>query len=310
MTAALLVLLTSITAASGSDAQLLCFGATWCQPCQEMKPALDQLSRDGYPVQKIDVDQHSDLAKKYEVAAVPSFVLVDRNGRVMDRIDQATSRKTLSRMLAHYEVRPRPTTVRGQNPIAVPDVKTPKAPSARTGEGFGARSGATQPFAQTSTREASSQAAPGVVAPGVAASNALQETPSRSFVQDDRGADPVASALASTIRLRVEDDDGHSFGTGTVVDVHGQEALVLTCGHIFRPSEGKGRILMDRFDSPTAEPTTGSLISYDMDLDVALVSMKLTRPIKIARLAPLAYKALKGEPVYSVGCSRGKHPPF
>ena len=95
---------------------------------------------------------------------------------------------------------------------------------------------------------------------------------------------------------------------GTVVDVHGEEALVLTCGHLFRESQGKGRILIDRFDATVVQPTTGSVISYDLDLDVALVTMKLTRPIQTAKLAPAEYKAQKSEGVFSIGCNHGEAP--
>ena len=46
-------------------------------------------------------------------------------------------------------------------------------------------------------------------------------------------------AMQSTVRLRIEDANGQSYGTGTVVDVHGSDALVLTCGHIFATRKAK-----------------------------------------------------------------------
>ena len=49
-----------------------------------------------------------------------------------------------------------------------------------------------------------------------------------------------ASLLAATVRLRVEDAQGRSFGTGTIIDARSGEALVITCGHLFRESKGKG----------------------------------------------------------------------
>ena len=121
-------------------------------------------------------------------------------------------------------------------------------------------------------------------------------------------ADVSQRSLNATVRLKVVDDGGHSFGTGTVIDVHGTEALVLTCGHIFRTSEGKGRIQIDRFDQPGSESLEGSLIDYDMDLDIALVSVKVEEPIAVARLAPINYRAKPGEAVFSVGCGRGAPP--
>ena len=243
---AILLILAAVTASEG-ESQLLCFGASWCAPCREMEPTLAQMARVGYPIRKINVDDHAALARQYRVEAVPSFVLVDGQGKVVDRIDEATSGETLAKMLAHYRIQPQQQqVVRGQSP-----------------------------------------------------------PPPATATADKK---PPELAKASTVRLQVEDDEGNSFGTGTVIDIHGQEALALTCGHIFRTSEGKGRILIDRFDAPNAEPTTGSVISYDMDLDIGLVSMKLTRPIRIAKLAPLEYSANQGEPIFSVGCSSGEPP--
>ena len=52
-----------------------------------------------------------------------------------------------------------------------------------------------------------------------------------------------ADLLAASVRIRVEDRQGHNCGSGTIIDaLPGGEALVLTCGHLFRDSEGKGKI--------------------------------------------------------------------
>ncbi len=285
--AKVLLILTLMTAAV-SGTELYCFGAKWCEPCRKMQPALDRLVHEGFPVRKIDVDQHGDVAKRYDIQAVPACVLVDGNGQVIDQINKATDYDTLRRMLAHYKVDPLPPTFRGQSPKPVGGIRVasdvripsePTAPNAPPPADFS--SGSNENDAATTTS----------VTPTATAS-----------------LNPRAAALASSVRLRVEDDAGNSFGTGTIIDVHGQEGLVLTCGHIFRSSDGKGRIVIDRFDSPNSEPTTGSLISYDIDLDVALVSMKLTRPMQIAKLAPLQYKANKKDPVFSVGCNGGDPP--
>ncbi len=60
---------------------------------------------------------------------------------------------------------------------------------------------------------------------------------------------PVADAalISASVRLRVEDPDGRSCGSGTIIDARQGEALILTCGHIFRDSKGKGPIEVDLF---------------------------------------------------------------
>ena len=57
---------------------LVDFFATWCGPCQTMMPVLDQLKDkmgDKIRIIKIDVDKNQDVAAKFKVRGVPTFVL-------------------------------------------------------------------------------------------------------------------------------------------------------------------------------------------------------------------------------------------
>ncbi len=265
-----------------ADGQLLCFGAKWCQPCREMKPVIEQLVRDGFPIHRIDIDERRDVAERYGIQTVPVFLLVDDQGKPIDRINEATTLGNLRAMLAHYRVGRQPATMRGQTPDA--------HPSQNTTPGVG-----TQPATNPATNVPS-----GPVPFGNAAQNSATNTPHNAA---------RINAMQSTVRLKVDDADGYSFGTGTVIDLHGDEALVLTCGHLFRESEGKGTILLDRFDGKgNATPVTGSLISFDMDRDIALVSMKVSQPIRVAKLGRLGRSSQPGDPIFSIGCSRGAAP--
>lgn len=60
---------------------LVDFFATWCGPCQTMMPVLDQLKDkmgDKIRVLKIDVDKNPDVAAKFKVRGVPTFVLFQK----------------------------------------------------------------------------------------------------------------------------------------------------------------------------------------------------------------------------------------
>lgn len=83
--ALLLTLLAIPTATNGSQPILLDFHASWCGPCREMRPAVDQLIKAGYPVKSIDIDANEELAARYEITGVPSFVVVDAQGEVLAR---------------------------------------------------------------------------------------------------------------------------------------------------------------------------------------------------------------------------------
>jgi thioredoxin 1 len=63
---------------SSNTPTLVDFYATWCGPCQAMMPVLEQLkNKMGNQVRilKIDVDKNQDIADKFKVRGVPTFVL-------------------------------------------------------------------------------------------------------------------------------------------------------------------------------------------------------------------------------------------
>ncbi|MCL2357735.1 MAG: thioredoxin [Defluviitaleaceae bacterium] len=61
---------------------LLDFWASWCGPCREVAPILDEIARenDGIKVGKINVDEESELASTFEVMSIPLLVVV-KNGK-------------------------------------------------------------------------------------------------------------------------------------------------------------------------------------------------------------------------------------
>ena len=56
---------------------LVDFFATWCGPCKMLSPILEELASDRASVKivKIDVDENSNLAKKYGIMSVPTMLL-------------------------------------------------------------------------------------------------------------------------------------------------------------------------------------------------------------------------------------------
>ena len=73
---------------------------------------------------------------------------------------------------------------------------------------------------------------------------------------------------------------GVSWGTGTVIDCRQGEALILTCGHIFRDSEGEGRIEVDLFAPGGPRGVAGQVVAWDLRRDLALVSIFTDVPIE------------------------------
>jgi thioredoxin 1 len=66
---------------------LVDFYATWCGPCQMMHPVLDLLKGEmGEQVRilKIDVDNNPDVADKFKIRGVPTFILF-KGGEILWR---------------------------------------------------------------------------------------------------------------------------------------------------------------------------------------------------------------------------------
>ncbi|MCM1319674.1 MAG: thioredoxin family protein [Muribaculaceae bacterium] len=54
------------------------FSATWCEPCQRLKPYFKQYAETFKGQAKfvtVDIDEHPELAKKYGVEAVPTVII-------------------------------------------------------------------------------------------------------------------------------------------------------------------------------------------------------------------------------------------
>ena len=121
------------------------------------------------------------------------------------------------------------------------------------------------------------------------------------------GASPQQAALAATVKLRVEDAGGYGFGTGTVIDTHDSEALVVTCGHLFRESQGKGRITADVYTPAGPQNVEGQLIAYDLDRDIALVSLRAAGVMPVI-VAPPGHAVRPGDAAFTLGCDKGADP--
>ena len=73
------------------------FWATWCPPCLAMAPMLASLAAEHAErlrVFKIDADEHPELARRYEVMSVPTFLVFDQ-GELRRRMVGARTRHEL-----------------------------------------------------------------------------------------------------------------------------------------------------------------------------------------------------------------------
>jgi thiol-disulfide isomerase/thioredoxin len=126
--------------------------------------------------------------------------------------------------------------------------------------------------------------------------------------QETAGIAPEQSAKAATVRIKVEDASGYGFGTGTIIDTHDSESLVVTCGHLFRESKGQGKVTADLFTIGAPQTVAGQLIAYDLDRDIALVSLRTGAALRPVLIAPPGYTVRPGNRVFTIGCDKGAEP--
>jgi len=304
-------------AVAAGDVVLLNFSASWCGPCRQMAPLVGEITAAGWVVRHVDVDHEGDLVRRFAVSGVPCYVLLVK-GQEVGRINGATTRGELEQLLA-----------KSREPLGLAALPTP--PTAATMAGIplpvtqAAAALATEPpAAPLATSAAIMTAGPPAAAgskPDPVAAAPRQRRPTGEMPAAQTAAvagvpplDPAQRAalerrlMAATARLLVEDSQGVSRGTGTVIDCRQGEALILTCGHIFRDSQGKGRVEVDLFGNDGPRGVAGQVVSWDLKRDLALVSIFTDRQIEPVRVGGADRSTQAGEPVVTVGCDGGDDP--
>jgi thiol-disulfide isomerase/thioredoxin len=276
---ALFVLSFAIAGQVRGEAVLLDFQTTWCGYCRIMEPVIHELAGEGYHVRKIDGDQESDLVRKYHIEGYPTFVVL-HDGREVGRVSGQTSKAQLRALLEEAGGSTRAAAVRSDE-VATHRVRGQSPDSTTTAPSNSGRFGIPQGNAEGWE--------PAAVASHAAAAPA-------------NGHERL---LASSVRLRIQDNNGQSTGSGTIIDARDGEALILTCGHMFREFDDSGRILVDFFAPGARQQVAGTLISYDLNSDVALVRVADDQRFVAAKVASPGYTCRPGDSVVSIGCDNG-----
>lgn len=324
---------TILLAVTGTgETVLLDFQASWCAPCKQMDPHVERLASAGYPVRKVDVDQHQDMAQRFGVQNIPCFVLLV-NGQERGRLVGQVQPQQLEQLFTSAGVGPAASPgaiARGQSPDrrlfggrsarpavnSAPDLSTPRLQIEMGTLISAASTEYPQQHFQSQPRQPAAQPLFAAQQP----TNPLRQPAGRTPQPEQprrqpAGNDPLIDKLmAVSVRLHVEDPDGTSHGSGTIVDTtppaNGERgaALILTCAHIFRDSQGQGPVRVDIFENGYPRSTKGYLVRYDLERDVALVSVYTDRALPAAPMAPASAQPQKGDRVVSIGCPGGGAP--
>ncbi|MCC9600533.1 trypsin-like peptidase domain-containing protein [Stieleria sp. JC731] len=269
--AAFVFFVSSVTGVGIATAKpvLLAFSSEHCGHCKAMEPALRQMELGGTPIRHIDINRESGLAQHYGVRQVPTFVVLS-GGRELTRLVGAQSVEKLQHALQ----------AGARTLLPVEAVET------NVHQGQLLQNHIAAPQAKAAAFSAVGEPMPSM-----------------------QRAEAVERARAATVRLRVKDGHGFGVGTGTIIDRHDGEALVLTCGHLFRETKLQSNVEVDLFIGNQVRTVPGQVIDYDAgDRDIGLVAIRPGCDVAVAPLINVNEIPQNGQSVFSFGCDRGADP--
>jgi thioredoxin-like negative regulator of GroEL len=318
-----------------SDRLIFEFTKDGCGPCIQLQPAIDQLKRDGWSVRTVNTDREPLLVRKYAIQSLPTLVVVE-GGREVERIIGAAPYEKISARLAKLDAKVEPPiasqlqaaptstpsqsfdqgpTIRGQSQAlnafpmlnsvasaaavsATPAPRTTEQPPQRAVDNV---SKAPENSARLADRNRNN--------PVVSAVANIPSSPRTSSAIDPQQA--ILIAQQATVRIRVDEENTTAYGTGTIVDVHGDEALILTCGHLFREMKPHSQLTVDLYSSPSQSTNLpAQLIDFnaaDGQPDIGLLSIRLPFAVQPVPVLPKGQRLTVGQAAFSFGCD-GQNP--
>ncbi|MBX3422839.1 MAG: trypsin-like peptidase domain-containing protein [Pirellulaceae bacterium] len=307
MTIWTLTALVLCSAVAKADCVVLFFQSAQCQPCKQMEPALHNLQGQGLDIRSVEAPEQLDLAKRYQIKNLPTLIVL-RDGREVDRIVGVVGADVLASRLGR-------AASRGQSMVGEPSQAAPTGPVIRgqsppTGFPLLASAGSV-----ARTDSAWNEDPPAVVQPasyGKSESRQSQQPSPHASATDSPGdlEQAFSRAMAATVRIRVEESNTTAYGTGTIVAVHGQEALVLTCGHLFRDMLPGSKLTVELLaGTPRQSNVLAQLIDFKADKeDIALLTFQLPVTVQPVEVLPRDQRVQVGQQVFSIGCDHGANP--
>lgn len=313
----ILAALLAATVGASPDVMIVEFTADWCRPCQQLQPAINRLTQEGWSIRQIDVDRERDLVERFRVQSLPTLIILSR-GQEIDRIVGAAQYEQLVQRFTAASrsngltsgasptqqaanTQPAQNSARANQPIPHQPTVRGQSPG---GVGAFPMLAAASSLTSLATAASSQSASPNDLSGGM-----LGAQPRSGQPPSLSPADAIARAQAATVRIRVDDAHSQAFGTGTIIDTHGEEALVLTCGHMLRDLKPDSVLHVELFGGPQPVSLPAQVVDFDAgETDIGLISFRTTAKLTPAAIMPLNSLPQLGQRVFSFGCDRGADP--
>ena len=83
---------------------LVDFWATWCRPCINIAPAVEEVAGEfsgRAKVYKVDVDDEAEIAMRFGIMNIPALVIF-KGGQEVDRLIGSTSKENIAAFLSKH----------------------------------------------------------------------------------------------------------------------------------------------------------------------------------------------------------------
>jgi thiol-disulfide isomerase/thioredoxin len=307
----------------GNEAErtYLHFSSHNCGACRVLQPLVDELKTEGWAIRSIDTEQDRTTRDRWHVKAIPTLIVIE-NGIEVDRIEGTLPRNDLRKRLA------------GNTSVQVA-TKEPGKP--QNDPPVSNRSSIYGPNHPLNKNRSSSKKAPSnngssaildsqrpMIGPNhplyefyYPPQIALRESvprPSRKggpnpLLKDVIALPSLSKNMEATVRIKVQYLMNESVGTGTIIEVIGDQVVVLTCGHLFREKESRHPVTVELFQNGKVVKVPASVIDFRNDkVDLGLVRFRQPNPVTKIQIRPRTESLRELEPVFSIGCDRGASP--